>query len=317
MSLVFVGLIFGLPFVILGLIAGWQHLFQKRWPEVLPYTFHHQLTGKMTLPWGDVFYYDNRATCKSPELTPIVLIHSYGSSLFSWRYQLTGFGDYPLFAFDHPGMGKSDKVADLNYDLDGFTERVLAILDKANIKECYIIGCSMGGLICLWLSSLLPQRFLKTIVISPAVAPNLLPIKKFNYLLITKISQRIPRPLVKMALRKALYNQKMVQQDIFEQYYEPYNDPNAFRCFMKTTDIFRDHRVFTALAQRTSPTLVLWGKNDRVTTLSHMNVVKKQLANAEFHIHPWGGHHLMEDDSLWVNEKIANFLNIDIQKSHH
>lgn len=311
MDYFFIGLIFAIPFVALGLFAGWQKIVSQKWPDVLDFTYEAHLTSRMRMPWGEVYYFDNRSVCSDPDATPIVFVHSFGSSLFSWRYQLSQFRNYPVFAFDHPGLGLSDKVADLSYDLDGYTERTLAVLDQAGIKECYLVGCSLGGVISLWLSSLYPERFLKTAAIAPAVTPNLLPIKNFNYLLLAKVSRMVPRSIIKKALSKAVYNQKLVNNDVLERYSEPYKDPLALYCFMKTVDVFKDQRVFTSLAHRKSDTLILWGSNDRVTTLSHMKLVQKQLKAANYEIHPWGGHHLMEDDPIWVNERIAKFFNVE------
>ena len=55
----------------------------------------------------------------------------------------------------------------------------------------------------------------------------------------------------------------------------------------------------------------LAAENQIVLTPRHWEVltyIQNEFKNAISSIHPWGGHHLMEDDPLWVNQKLASFF---------
>ena len=66
-------------------------------------------------------------------------------------------GNYPAFAaagfrnivLDLPGFGRSDKPADVHYNLDFFVASLNAFLGKIGVARCTLLGNSLGGAIAL------------------------------------------------------------------------------------------------------------------------------------------------------------------------
>src|SRR5581483_1812610 len=108
--------------------------------------------------------------------TPILLIHGLGASLHCWHTLAPLLAEkFKVVALDLPGFGGSSKLAGQQYGLDEQAERIERFLDHINIRECYLIGNSMGGNLALWLAHRNPTRFPSVVAIAPAAHPKLVP----------------------------------------------------------------------------------------------------------------------------------------------
>jgi len=90
---------------------------------------------------------------------PVVFIHGFGEYGEVWKYQkhlMESLTDKFKFIIpDLPGSGKSDMVEDMS--IEGMAEVVKAILDHESIKNCTVIGHSMGGYIALAFAEKYPE----------------------------------------------------------------------------------------------------------------------------------------------------------------
>jgi pimeloyl-ACP methyl ester carboxylesterase len=79
-------------------------------------------------------------------------------------------------------------------------------------------------------------------------------------------------------------------------------------CFFKSVATIKDLRIYSNLKHIQVPTLIVRGGGDRV--INRRVIQKIAESNPRFSIveHPVGGHHLMEDEPEWVNEKIQSFF---------
>ncbi len=262
-------------------------------------------------PWGEAWVYDNDRDRASP-LTPVLFIHGLGGSSYSWRFQISALSSSsPVIAIDLLGFGKSSKPLDQAYDLEAHSQRILDILDAKGIDHCYLVGCSLGGALALWLSANHKQRFLRTVAISPAALFSVAPFPLPFYGSLGKIGQRIiNRSIIKMALQNGTVHHHKIQPPVVDAYYEPFKEPGAMNSFFKTIATIKDIRIYRSLENISTPTLILYGHGDRVIT---KKVIEKIVsANSRFlwEQHPVGGHHLMEDEPEWVNSHLKKFLQL-------
>ena len=132
-------------------------------PEDLPLPTGHYLT----LPSGLRLHYLDEGT------GPVVVwLHGSGPgasgfSNFKGNYpQFTDAG-YRNLVLDLPGFGRSDKPADVQYDLAFFLDSVTGLLDALDIDRCTVLGNSLGGAIALGLALRLPRRIERLILLAP------------------------------------------------------------------------------------------------------------------------------------------------------
>ena len=94
---------------------------------------------------------------RADSLAPwVVMLHGLQSSsdVFLPLCSKSFLKPFSLLAVDFVGFGHSSKPSDFSYDLSDQKEVVEDILKKEDIKECVVIGQSMGGMVgCLLLNS--------------------------------------------------------------------------------------------------------------------------------------------------------------------
>src|SRR5689334_1694113 len=78
---------------------------------------------------------------------PLMLIHGFAEDHRVWDHQLDALKEFQLIIPDLPGSGKSALLNDTS--MESMAAVMLAIMDKESIKECCMIGHSMGGYITL------------------------------------------------------------------------------------------------------------------------------------------------------------------------
>lgn len=101
---------------------------------------------------------------KSTNKKPLVFVHGYLGGSPQWASQLENFsGDFNVITPDLPGFGLN---ADLESPLTigGFAEYVLGELDKQDIKQFYLVGHSMGGMIAQEITKLAQSRVEKLVL---------------------------------------------------------------------------------------------------------------------------------------------------------
>jgi pimeloyl-ACP methyl ester carboxylesterase len=90
-------------------------------------------------------------------LATFVFLHGFMNDLDIWHYYVV---DYirraRVIAIDLPGHGESEVIADV-HTMELQADVVKTVLDEAGIKNCVIIGHSMGGYIALAFAQKYPQ----------------------------------------------------------------------------------------------------------------------------------------------------------------
>ena len=88
---------------------------------------------------------------------PIVFLHGVGSDKSVWRPQLDDFGKRRrALAFDYPGYGESELVADATRD--DYAAAILAAMDALGIGRAHICGLSLGGVVAIAMHHAAPER---------------------------------------------------------------------------------------------------------------------------------------------------------------
>lgn len=132
-------------------------------------------TVDLPLPTGEYVTLDNGLTLHYLDIGqgPVVVwLHGSGPgasgfSNFKGNYPLFEKAGYRNIVVDLPGFGRSDKPADVNYDLDFFVSNLKALLDKIGIDKATLLGNSLGGAIALGTALASPQLVEKLILMAP------------------------------------------------------------------------------------------------------------------------------------------------------
>src|SRR5512139_2302779 len=102
---------------------------------------------------------------------PIVLVHGFGASSFSWRNNLNPIAEagFTVYAPDMRGFGLSDKGWDKTMSQDAQADRLKAFLDAQGIDRAVLAGNSMGGGIVTNFALRYPDRVCGLVLVDPAI----------------------------------------------------------------------------------------------------------------------------------------------------
>lgn len=74
---------------------------------------------------------------------PLVLVHGFCEDSSIWQEVMPELEDIRLIRIDLPGFGKSEPVETAS--IEYYADAVKAVLDHLKIKDCLLVGHSMGG----------------------------------------------------------------------------------------------------------------------------------------------------------------------------
>ncbi|MEQ6330754.1 alpha/beta fold hydrolase [Ectopseudomonas chengduensis] len=209
----------------------------------------------------------------------LVLLHGFAADKDNWlRFSRHLTKDYRVIALDLPGFGDSD-LPPGSYDVGTQAERLADILDAMGVQQAHLLGNSMGGHIAAIFAARYPDRVRSLALLANAGIDS--PHKSELYRLLTGGA---PNPLVV----KQPQDFDNLLQFIFV---EPPYLPESLKRYLGERSMAKAayyERVFKQLVERAiplepelakiqAPTLLLWGKQDRVLDVSSIEVMQPLL----------------------------------------
>ena len=94
----------------------------------------------------------------SPSATPVLFLHALAMQASMWVRMVEHLDmDAPIWGMDLRGHGASDHPAG-PYSTELFAKDVLAVLDHLKTEQVHLVGCSMGGTVCMAFTGRHPER---------------------------------------------------------------------------------------------------------------------------------------------------------------
>lgn len=228
----------------------------------------------------------------SPNGETLVLIHGFAADKDNWlRFSRHLTDRYRVIALDLPGFGDSDRPAG-SYDVGTQTERLGDILDALGIDQAHLLGNSMGGHIAALFAARYPSRVRSLALFANAGIDS--PNKSELYRLLQSGGAN---PLV---VRQPEDFQKLLQFVFFEPPYLP-ESLKRYLGERAMANAAHHDQVFQQLVERyiplepelpriQAPTLLLWGRQDRVLDVSSIDVMQPLLQKPSVMIMDSVGH---------------------------
>lgn len=255
-----------------------------------------------TAPAGDVnLTYMERQSTNQDNAESIILVHGFSANKDNWiRFTKALDEKYHVIAVDLAGHGDSEKLLSTDYGLIKQAERLDALVTGLNINQFHIAGNSMGGAISAIYSLNHPDKVKSLTLINAAGADGKQPSEYYqalakgnNPLIVTdeesfeyrmKFTMSQP-PLLPWPLSSALYRKTLARADINNKIFT-----DIIATKQRLTEIHFHKSIQKTIANRQLPTLILWGKEDRVLDVSAVAAFKELIPNANVHIFEGVGH---------------------------
>lgn len=243
---------------------------------------------------------------------PLLLIHSLGQSLYTWRNVFAELSDnYRVIAIDLPGHGYSSRPDTFSYTADDFAFVFNAFLDALNIKSVHVLGFSIGAMYMLRFLSLYPKRVANCVAISPGGITEHMPSLIHNMqkpLLATFARNLYTANDVRKLLAECYADPSMVDDFVVKQYYEPISDGLAREALMYALRNYDQERIAEGLLPVEHEVLVLWGKNDVWHPPSGSVYFQSILRAGRYYLVRNAGHLLHEEAPIKLLEILYSYI---------
>jgi pimeloyl-ACP methyl ester carboxylesterase len=253
---------------------------------------------------------------------PVVLIHGFGGSTFSWRDTLPALGaaGYRAVALDLRGFGLSDKVLAADFSHPSQARFTTAVMDALGIGSAVVVGHSMGANVAAHLAVMSPDRVDGLVLVDGATGPEpgggpggpvagaLLALPPAQRLA-QHLLRRIATPdRVAGILRSAYLDPAVVTAEVEAGYLAPQRLADWDTALI---GIIRDAGA-NALGERfatiAAPTRIIWGAEDPWIPLARGEALRDALPASELVVIPNSGHLPFEEQPEAFLDALLPFL---------
>ncbi len=253
---------------------------------------------------------------------PILCLHGLGANIFTWRHFKKHFSQTnKLILVDLKGFGASPKPHDKQYSIQEHADNIYNIILGDNLTNLTLVGNSFGGSVALLVAVRLceqdPGRLSKLVLIDSGGHKEYLPSylkllrsglgKLFIFLLPSKAT-------AKHVLRFSYFAPETITSEQVAAYVGPMRSPGARHALLQTAKQCIPPSVdelISKLETITVPTLILWGRHDRVVPLKVGELLHQAIPNSTLEVIEQCGHVPQEEKPDETIDRISEFLNRD------
>lgn len=249
----------------------------------------------------------------------IVLLHGFSANKDNWILFTKALDEkYHVIAVDLAGHGDSDKLLTTDYGLIKQAERLDAFVTSLGVKQFHIAGNSMGGAISAIYSLNHPDKIKSLTLINAAGMNGEKPSEyykileqgenpliatdeaSFDFRMNFTMSQP---PMLPWPLYPALVRKTIARADLNKKIFS-----DIIATTQRLKDIDFHQSIETTIAEYHVPTLIMWGKDDRVLDVSAATAFQKIIPTATVHIFEGVGHLPMVEVPTESAEVYQEFL---------
>lgn len=249
----------------------------------------------------------------------VILLHGIGASVEDWLLNVHVLAErHRVYALDMVGFGRSDKPS-APYTVSYMAQFVKDFMDCLGIDRAHLVGHSMGGGVALQFVIRFPEKVQKLVLAASAGLGKKLYLP-FRVCTLPRIGERLTRPSRKgtaQLIEDAVYDPALVTDEWVELGYEMAALPgaqdavlSALRSSCNLRGMRRDviAPVVANLASISAPTLIIWGKQDRILPVIQAYVAEEGIPNSRLHILDRCGHIPQLECAEAFNDLVTEFL---------
>jgi pimeloyl-ACP methyl ester carboxylesterase len=271
---------------------------------------------EIATPAGRLRYYDEGNG-------PVVLfLHGSGPGVTGWR---NFRGVLPTFAehfrclvLEFPGFGVSDDFG--GHPMITAQGAVAPFLDALDVAAVDIVGNSMGGGVGINFAIHNPDRVRKLVTIGGIGTNVFSPGPSEGIRLLQDFTEEPTRQRLVDWLRSMVFDEALVTDELIEERWALATDPPTLEsarrmygkaAFTQMMAMMRKSDMpmpWAIMHKVTCPTLLTWGRDDRVSPLDMALLPMRTIPNAELHVFPNCGHWAMIEAKQAFESVVLAFL---------
>jgi pimeloyl-ACP methyl ester carboxylesterase len=253
---------------------------------------------------------------------PLVFVHGLAGSWPNWLEQLPVLAAaHRVIALDLPGFGHSPMPAE-RITISGYARLLDRLLDTLAVDAAAVVGNSMGGFIAAELAIAFPQRVERLVLVSAAgistynnrgavgVAPVLRRAERilaaYTAWMASKSDTVARRPRLRDAtLNVVARHPSRLPAALAAELLRGSGKPGFIQAFEANLNYdFRER-----LPEIACPTLIVWGKSDRLITARDAAVFAELIPDSRVVMYKDTGHLSMLERPAAFNALLEEFLN--------
>jgi pimeloyl-ACP methyl ester carboxylesterase len=287
---------------------------------LMPDLTHDSTARTVGTPRGPLHYHE------AGDGPPLLLLHGSGPGVSAWanyRGNLEVFArHFRVLALDFPGFGKS-------YSPDGnplpaALPAVVDFLDALGLDAVPVVGNSMGGNVASRLTAGFPDRVSRLVTIGGIGFPLFSASPPEGIKLLVQFVEEPTRERLMAWMESMVYDPAILTDEFVELRWRSATSPAALddvrRMFNAASLEAMRHRAAGAadavglLTKIQAPTLVTWGRDDRVTPLDGALVAMRLIPRGELHVFHDCGHWAMIERKDEFESTVLAFLLRDLKQ---
>jgi len=242
---------------------------------------------------------------------PVVLIHGFASALDTWRGVIAQLKKtHRVLALDLKGFGWSSRP-DGDYSPQAEAQLVLALMEQRNVKSAAVVAHSWGSSVALAMATAAPERVSRIALYDAWVYEEQLPTTFLvaragglgEFIFAAYYDQR---PDERMAL--AFYNKDLLGEKLVEEVEKALDRPGTSAAALAAVRGQRFTEQQAKYKTIDKPALLLWGREDVVTTLKFGEKLSRDLPHARLVVYPQCGHFPMIEARGASTAELEKFL---------
>jgi 3-oxoadipate enol-lactonase len=247
---------------------------------------------------------------------PLLLISGVGYGAWFWHKVIPGLAEhYQVISFDNRGAGESDKPEG-PYTVSMMAADTAGLLDALGVKNCYIMGHSLGGFIAQELVFTRPDLVEKLILASTNYGgARVIPITQEALDVLTN-RQGDPIELIRRGINIAcapgyIENQQQVVQELVQYRFTNPVPPAQYQAQVFAgagMGALNDEQVDQHMQAIKVPTLILFGEHDKVVPPGNAALMAEKIAGSRGEVIPETGHIFPIENPVKTIEVIKAFL---------
>jgi len=252
----------------------------------------------------------------------LLLLHGSGpgvTGMENFSANIAAYAEhFRTIVLDLPGYGGSDPV-------DGppdhaAAQAVAAFMDALGIGSASLLGNSFGGIVGARIAAQWPDRVSKLIVVGGLGFNLFAPFPNEGINLLSEFAEDPTRARITQWLRSMVHDKSIVTDEMIDRRLAQALEPKT----LATTKIMYSRAAMQALANFVGgpdalksidflprilcPTLMTWGRDDRVSQLDRALLPMRLIPHCELHVFPNCGHWAMIERKKEFEATTLSFL---------